>query len=223
MRWLDSNTDSMDMNLSKLRETEKDQSLNRTTALCSPRGSKEPDTTDRLNKRLRENLQSWGGNWRRRRVVRGRGQKAAIPEGDHPALSPARMPLPDTNLFIQEFRNPTCRMSIKRQSNNEGWTSPVVQWLRIHLRGVQSVRLFGTPWTVAGQAPLSTGFPRQEYWSRLPFPTPGNLPDPGTEPTSLASPALAGGFFTTLLPPRKQGTWVQSLVRGRFHHLWRGN
>ena len=42
------------------------------------------------------------------------------------------------------------------------------------------------PWTVACQAPLSTGFPRQEYWSGLPFPTPGDLPDPGTEPASLA-------------------------------------
>ena len=51
-----------------------------------------------------------------------------------------------------------------------------------------------TPWTVAGQAPLSMGFPRQEYWSRLPFPSPGDPPNPGIEP---ASPALAGGLFTT--------------------------
>ena len=47
------------------------------------------------------------------------------------------------------------------------------------------------------QAPLSTGFSRQEHWSGLPFPPPGHLPDPGIEPTSLMSPALAGGFFTT--------------------------
>ena len=47
------------------------------------------------------------------------------------------------------------------------------------------------------QAPLSMGFPRQEYWSGLPFPSPGDLPDPGIEPESLVSPALAGGFFTT--------------------------
>ena len=51
-----------------------------------------------------------------------------------------------------------------------------------------------TPGTVAHQAPLSMGFSRQEYWSGLPFPPPGHLPDPGIEP---ASPALAGGFFTT--------------------------
>ena len=56
-----------------------------------------------------------------------------------------------------------------------------------------------TPWTVARQAPLSMGFSRQEYWSGLPFPSPGDLPDPGTEP---ASPVLAGRFFTTE-PPGK--------------------
>ena len=59
------------------------------------------------------------------------------------------------------------------------------------------VRLFETPWTLAPQALLSMEFSRQEYWSGLPFPTPGDLPDPGTEPMSLASPALAGQFFTT--------------------------
>ena len=64
------------------------------------------------------------------------------------------------------------------------------------------VQFFATTWTVACQAPLSMEFSRQEYWSGLPFPTPGDLPDPGIEPTSLASPALAGGFFTTE-PPGK--------------------
>ena len=59
-----------------------------------------------------------------------------------------------------------------------------------------SVRLFVTP-TVACQAPLSVGFSRQEYWGRLPFPTPGDLPDPGIKSKCLASPALAGRFFTT--------------------------
>ena len=55
------------------------------------------------------------------------------------------------------------------------------------------------PWTVAHQAPLSMGFSRQEYLSELPFPSPGDLPNPGTE---LTSPALACGFFTTA-PPGK--------------------
>ena len=51
------------------------------------------------------------------------------------------------------------------------------------------VQLFATLWTVAHQAPLSTGFSRQEYWSGLPFPSPGDLPNPGTEHKSPASPA----------------------------------
>ena len=59
------------------------------------------------------------------------------------------------------------------------------------------VQLFMTPWTVACQAPLSMGFSKQEYWNGLSCPPPGDLPNPGTEPESLMSPALAGGFFTT--------------------------
>ena len=50
------------------------------------------------------------------------------------------------------------------------------------------VQLCATPWTVARQPPLSMGFPRQEYWSGLPFPSPGDLPNPGIEPMSLMSP-----------------------------------
>ena len=60
---------------------------------------------------------------------------------------------------------------------------------------------FATPWTVAFQAPLSIGFPRQEYWNGLPFPS-----DPGME---LTSPALTGGFFTTERPGKWSYTWVQ--------------
>ena len=59
------------------------------------------------------------------------------------------------------------------------------------------VRFFVTPWTVAHQAPLSMGFSRQEYWSGLSCSPPADLPNPGIEPESLASPTLAGGFFTT--------------------------
>ena len=58
-------------------------------------------------------------------------------------------------------------------------------------------QLFATLWTVALQTPLFMGFPRQEYWSGLSFPSPGDLPDPGIEPASLTFPALTGGFFTT--------------------------
>ena len=58
-------------------------------------------------------------------------------------------------------------------------------------------RLSVTPWTGARQAPLSIGLSRQEYCSGLPCPPPGDLPDPGIQPESLTSPALAGGLFTT--------------------------
>ena len=53
------------------------------------------------------------------------------------------------------------------------------------------------PWAVACQAPLFMGFPRQEYWSGLPFPSPGDLPNSGIELASFVFPALAGRFFTT--------------------------
>ena len=54
-----------------------------------------------------------------------------------------------------------------------------------------------TPWTVARQAPLSTAFPRQEYWNGLPFPPRGDLPNPGIDPRSPVSSALADGFLIT--------------------------
>ena len=68
----------------------------------------------------------------------------------------------------------------------------------VHAQPLSRVQLFATPGTVAHQVPLSTGFP-QEYWSGLPFPSPGDLLDPGIEPVSHA---LAGGCFTAV-PPGK--------------------
>ena len=63
-------------------------------------------------------------------------------------------------------------------------------------QSLRRVRLFA-----AIQTPLSMGFSRQKYWSGLPFPSPGHLPNPGIEPASLAPPPLASGFFT--VPPGK--------------------
>ena len=60
------------------------------------------------------------------------------------------------------------------------------------------VQLFSALWTVAHQTLLSMGFSRQEFWSGLTSPPPGDFPDPGIEPVSLTSPALAAGFFTTI-------------------------
>ena len=63
------------------------------------------------------------------------------------------------------------------------------------------------PWTVAYQVPLSMGFSRQDYLSGMPFPVPGDLPDPGIECMSLLSPALAGGFFITEPPVKPCFAW----------------
>ena len=67
------------------------------------------------------------------------------------------------------------------------------------VKSLSRVRLFVTPWTVARQAPLSMGFSRQEYWSGLPFPSPGDFPNPGTKP---GSPALQADTLSSE-PPGK--------------------
>ena len=66
--------------------------------------------------------------------------------------------------------------------------------LKVKVKSLSRVRLFATPWTVAYQASPSMGFSRQEYWSGLPFPSPGGLPDPGIEP---GSPALEADALTS--------------------------
>ena len=79
------------------------------------------------------------------------------------------------------------------------WLSNWTDWPQAC--GVLScVWLFMTPWTVSHQASLSMGFSRKACWSASPFPTPGHLADPGIEPVSHVSPALAGGHFTTAPP-----------------------
>ena len=70
---------------------------------------------------------------------------------------------------------------------------------KVKVKSLSRVPLFATPWTVAYQAPLSMRFSRQEYWSGLPFPSPGDLPDPGIEP---GSPALESDALTSE-PPGK--------------------
>ena len=78
----------------------------------------------------------------------------------------------------------------------------------VHVCVLGHVWLFGTPRTIARQGLLSMGFSRQERWSKLPFSPPGDLLDPGTEPASLASPALADGFFTTAPPGKPLETYT---------------
>ena len=86
------------------------------------------------------------------------------------------------------------------------------------VKSLSRVQLFPTPWTVAHQAPLSIEFSRQEYWSGLPFPLPGDLPNPGIEP---GSPALRADALPSEPPgnplrvktyadkPRQLATWLQ--------------
>ena len=90
---------------------------------------------------------------------------------------------------------------------------------------ISDAHLRVTPWTVAHQAPLSMGFSRQEYWSGLPFPSPGDLPDPGIEPMSLTSPSLTGGFFITEPPgnPMNLKVWILILSLNSFPVLLGSN
>ena len=90
--------------------------------------------------------------------------------------------------------------------------------LRYVWQFLNHARLFATPWTVVHQLPLSMGFSRQEYWSRLPFPSLGDLPDPGIESASLVSPALGGGFSDTVSPRKmvlKDSWWHHPPLFGR--------
>ena len=73
--------------------------------------------------------------------------------------------------------------------------------VKVKVKSLSRIRLFATPWTVAYQASPSMGFSRQEYWSGLPFPSPGDLPDPGIEP---GSPALEAGALTSEPPETTQ-------------------
>ena len=79
------------------------------------------------------------------------------------------------------------------------YLSPQCFILMYVVQSLSCVQLFATLWTMDRQAPLSMGFPRQEYWSRLPFPSPGDLLGPGIE---LVSPAMADGFFTNEIPAK---------------------
>ena len=81
------------------------------------------------------------------------------------------------------------------------------------VKSLSRVRLFETPWTIAHQAPRSMGFSRQEYWSGLLFPSPGDLPNPGIEPC----PALAGGFFTT--STTWEASWRGKCIQSRASRI----
>ena len=88
--------------------------------------------------------------------------------------------------FVQGHINPPVQQGMERSLRDPEVPSLVDSTLCVGMLGRFSrVRLFATPWTVARQAPLSMGFSRQEYWSGLPCPPPGDLPNPGIKPASL--------------------------------------
>ena len=116
--------------------------------------------------------------------------------------------------------------------HNWWWLTPLLYY-RERKRVLSCVQLFVTPWTVACQAPLSMGFSRQEYWSGLPFPSPGELPDPGIEPRSLALQAYYRDlwlnslclFISTILLYMSLFSLFQTLVQNTstsvIPHRWR--
>ena len=80
---------------------------------------------------------------------------------------------------------------------------------KVKVKVLSRVRIFATPWTLAYQAPPSMGFPRQEYWSGLPFPSPGDLPDPGIEPGSPALQTDAFTFWATREAQLYEKVWLK--------------
>ena len=110
--------------------------------------------------------------------------------------------------ILEWVHMPSSRESSLPRDRNSSPASPALQvdsctelpgmpMIYCEAKLLSHVRLFAIPWTIACQAPLSMGFSRQELCSGLPCPPPEDLPDPGIEPESFMSPALAGEFFTT--------------------------
>ena len=113
-----------------------------------------------------------------------------------PFLVHTRRTIFSTNLTIIQIKwDCVCKTLVKWTIWCKGNAQPMLAIIWPCVCVLSSSNMSGTLWPC--QAPLSMEFSRQEYLSRLPFPTPGDLPNPGTEPSFLASLALAGGFFTT--------------------------
>ena len=103
-------------------------------------------------------------------------------------------------LYPKKKKKPTAGRHFLGQNSSPFALSP---WSEV--KSLSRVRLFATPWTIAYQAPLSMGFSRQEYWSGLPFPSPGDLPYPGIKPRS---PALWADTLSSKPPGKPILTWL---------------
>ena len=149
---------------------------------CSPWGREESDTTERLHFRF---------------------SLSCIGEGNGNPLqcSCLENPMDGGTWWAAVYAVAQSRTRLKRLSSssmqwNSCLTSCFGYWsVTISCLHVRCVQLSATPWTVTHQALLPMGFSRQEYWSGLPFPPPGHLPDPEIEPAFLASPALQTDFY----------------------------
>ena len=95
-------------------------------------------------------------------------------------------------------------------------------WLYMCVQLLNHVQVFVTPCIVARQPPLSMGFPGQEYWSRLPFPIPGDLSNSGIKSMSLVCPTLADRFFTIALPGKPHVSYYYLLNhrKWKYHHTF---
>ena len=102
------------------------------------------------------------------------------------------------NIVSVKINAPFCHTAFAYAPLSPGTLSSLwLVLLQIACKIASVISNSATLWTIALQAPLSMRFSRQEFWNGWPCPSPGDLPNPGIEPMSLVSPALAGGFFTT--------------------------
>ena len=128
------------------------------------------------------------------------------------------LPVPSTSEYLVLLRSQVALMSFlilhSRQplpvyQVTKRWPAHHHIGMKVKVKSLSPVRLFATPWTVAHQAPPSMGFSRQEYWSGLPFPSPGDLRDPGIKPRS---PALQADVLTSEPPGKPVGVKDSHLI-----------
>ena len=134
----------------------------------------------------------------------------------HPPSFSLLPPSPFSPLFLspmeQELNKTSDHkfaISRKTQTPEMSCVCPNPFWIWYEVKSLSRVRLFATPWAVAHQAPPSVGFTRQEYWSGLPFPSPGDLPNPRIEPRS---PTLQADALTSEPPGKPRPALIHALV-----------
>ena len=140
------------------------------------------------------------------------GWWALVPSGPQAwctKRNPASFPDPTPTLPL---------LPIQKKHNNSHYVC-VCTCVHVCAHTPSRIWLSATPWIVVHQIPLSMKFSRQEYWNGLPFPTSRDLPDPRMEPTSLASPELAGRLFSTA-PPGKPYDKDINMLRTKLSAGW---